>query len=137
MSLTTKLQFGDNGFRRYSREYLVSEYKCRVLRRHNEARPDGNARCEHIELTVIAPGKEDLNLIEWYVGQASMSGRILIEIPGTARDQTTEWREVLFENGICYSIAEEYHIDQQSRRALRLGIAVENLTVDDIIFNAK
>ncbi|MBR5042148.1 MAG: hypothetical protein IKX67_02825 [Bacteroidales bacterium] len=136
MSLTARLQFGDNDFRRYSREYLVSDFKCRVLRRHNEARPDRSARCEHLELTVVTPGKDDLNLVEWYLGHSMMSGRILIELPANAQNQSPEWKEVLFENGICYSISEEYHIDRESRRSLKLCIAVEELQIDEIVFKA-
>ena len=136
MSLTARLQFGDNSVHRYSREYLVTDYKCHVVRRHNEARPDGKAKCEHIDLTVVTPGKEDLNLIEWYVGHTSMNGRILIEMSNVTQNQGSEWKEVLFENARCFAIAEEYHIDSETRRTLRLGISVEELTVDDILFTA-
>ena len=134
MPLTARLQFGDNSVHRYSREYLVTDYKCKVVRRHNEARPDGKAKCEHIELTVVTPGKEDLNLIEWYVNRSGMSGRILIEMTPTAQGQSSQWKEVIFENGICYAIAEEYHIDSRNRRELRLNIAVEEMMIDDVVF---
>ena len=137
MSLTARLQFGDNSARRYSAEYMLADYKCQIVRRHNEARPDGKAKCEHIELTVITPGKEDLNLIEWYVNHSSMSGRILIERSTAAQGPSSQWKEVIFENGVCYAIAEEYHIDDKSRRELRLSIAVEELTVDDVVFIAN
>ena len=136
MPLPARLQFGDNNVHRYSREYLVTDYKCRVVRRHNEARPDDKAKCEQIELTVVTPGKQDLNLIQWYVGQSGMSGRILIEMPNVTQGQSSEGKEVLFENAICFAIAEEYDIDCRSRRLLRLTIAVEELTVDDIVFIA-
>lgn len=135
MALTAKLQFGDNGFRRYSREYLVTDYTCRLHRRHNGARPDAQSSCDHIELTVVAPGKEDLNLFEWYIDRAVISGRILVELPATDRSRTDETREIQFENGVCYSIKEEYDIDQHRRRTLRLSIAVEELTVDHFVFS--
>ena len=64
MALTATLQFGDNSIRRYSREYMVTDFKCHVARRHNNARPDSAPRCDRMELTVVAPGKEDLNLYE-------------------------------------------------------------------------
>ena len=59
MSLIARLQFGDNSFRRYSHEYLVTDFKCHVSRRHNQARPDGNPMCDHLELAVVVPGKDD------------------------------------------------------------------------------
>lgn len=136
MSLIARLQFGDNSFRRYSREYMLTDFKCHVVRSHNNARPDGNSRCDYLEFTVVAPGKEDLNLFEWYVGRSAMSGRILIELSTPAQNQASEWKEVLFEDGRCYSIAEEYSINENRRRRLRLKVSVEQLTVDSISFNA-
>ena len=137
MSLIAKLQFGDNGFHRYAKEYLVTEYESHVARRHNEARPDSSPKCDYLELTVVAPGREDLNLYEWYVDHSPMNGRILIELSTPSQNQASEWKEVLFENGICFSLGEEYHIDTLSRRSLHLKVAVEQLTVNRIILSGK
>lgn len=137
MAVIAKLQLGDNGFRRYAREYLLVDFTCRVVRRHNEARPDGSPQFEHMELTVVAPGRMDLNLYEWYVGHSSMSGRILIELPAPSPNQPADWKEVLFEDGLCYSIAEDYHIDESVRRTLKLQIVSREVTVDDIVFKSR
>ena len=134
MALTATLQFGDNTARRYFKEYLVTDFKCHVIRSHNHWRPDGNPKCDCLELSVVAPGREDLNLFEWYAGRSPMSGRIQIELGATAQSQSAEWEEVLFENGICYALGEEYHIDQSRLRTLRLSIAAEQLAVDAIQF---
>lgn len=134
MALIAKLQFGDNSFRRYAQEYLLADFKCHVARSHNEWRPDGSPRCDCMELSVIVPGREDLNLYEWYAGRSSMSGRILIELSTPAQNQDVVYKEVLFENGICYAMAEEYHIDKNRRRTLNLSIAVQKLTVDTLDF---
>ena len=134
MSTTARLQFGDNGFRRYAREYPVADFKCHVARRHNEARPDGGAQCDQMELTVVVPGRDDLNLYEWYVNRSAMSGRILIELSSPARNEDSEWKEILFEDGVCFSMSEEYHIDRNVRRTLKLQIAASEITVDDIVF---
>lgn len=134
MALTATLQFGDNSVGRYFKEYLVTDFQCRVFRTHNEWRPDGNPKCDCLELSVVAPGKEDLNLFEWYAGRSPMSGRIRIELGATAHSQSAEWKEVLFENGICYALSEEYRIDEAHLRTLRLSIAVERLAVDAIHF---
>ena len=137
MSTSARLQFGDNGFRRYAREYQVTDFKCQVIRPHNDARPDGSARCERMELTLVVPGRDDLNLYEWYVGGFSLSGRILVELPTPAQNQAGEWKEILFENGVCYSLSESYHIDEKLRRTLTLGIVADDITVDGIHFKAK
>lgn len=136
MSTIARLQFGDNGFRRYSREYQVTEFKCHVTRSHNEARPDGAARCERMELKVVVPGRDDLNLYEWYVGHSTMSGRVLVEL-SASQNQAGEWKEILFENGLCYAISEDYHIDAKIRRTLTLSIVAEEITVDGICYKTK
>ena len=112
----------------------MTDFKCHITRRHNKARPDGNPKCDYLELLVVTPGRDDLNLFEWYVDQSFMSGRILIELSASAQNQEPEWKEVLFENGVCYSISEEYHINEKRRRTLRLLIAVEQITVDSVQF---
>ena len=124
MAQTAKIQFGDNSFRRYSREYLLTDFKFEVARSHNVARPDGTPYCDWMDLTVVVPGREDLNLYEWYVNGGEMSGRILID----------EENEILFEDGVCFSIKEDYHIDVNRRRSVRLLIAVRSLEVEGIQF---
>lgn len=137
MSTTARLQFGDNGLRRYAREYQITDFKCQVLRHHNGARPDGRARCESMELTVVVPGRDDQNLYEWYVGGFSQNGRVLVELPTPSQSQSGEWKEILFENGICYALSEDYHIDERIRRTLTLSIVVDEITVDGVIFKAR
>ena len=134
MSLIAKLQFGDNSCQRYAQEYLLVDFRCHIARSHNEWRPDGNPRCDSLELTVIVPGREDLNMYEWYAGRSPMSGRILIELSTPAQNQDVVYKEVLFENGVCYAISEEYHIDKDRRRTLHMSIAVQELTVDKLCF---
>lgn len=137
MALTATLQFGDNSVGRYFKEYLVTDFHCRVFRTHNEWRPDGNPKCDCLELSVVAPGKEDLNLYEWYVGRSCMSGRILIEMSAPAQNQAPQWKEVLFENAACYALSEEYNIDVNQRRCLHLRLSVEELTLDSVLFKAQ
>lgn len=137
MALTAKLQFGDNESRHYSSEYLLTDFKCRLVRHHNEARPDGGTTCDQLDLTVIAPGRDDLSLMEWYTGSFGMNGRILVEMPAAGPNQPSRWKEILFEDAVCYAIAEDYHIDVDSRRSLRLGLAVGSLTVEETVFTAS
>ena len=131
MALSATLKLGND-----NKDYLVADYKWRMVCSHNEARPDGMSRCEHLEISVISPGKTDLRLMNWYVAQTPLDGSIKIEI-NNASNAGTLFKTVLFKNALCYSIAEEYHIDKSARRSLRLGLAVESLTVDDIVFTAE
>ena len=137
MALLAKLQFGNNSIKRYSREYLLVDFKCHVFRHHNEARPDGNPQCDSMELNVVIPGKEDLNLYEWYVGASCMSGRVLVELPAPASNQQSLWKEVLFEDARCYAMAEEFNIDRQIRRTLKLSMVADELTVDTVDFKSS
>lgn len=137
MALLAKLQFGDNASRRYSREYPVVDFKCRISRPHNEARPDGIPRCESMEITVVVPGREDLNLTEWYTDRSALSGRVLVELTSPDQHQQQQWKEVLFEDGLCYGLSEAYDIDSHTRRSLRLSVVAANISIDGIVFKAR
>ena len=73
MALIARLQFGDNRANLYSKEYLVMDCHLHFTRHHNHFRPDTDARCEKVEVVVVAPGREDLNLYEWYIDKGSQS----------------------------------------------------------------
>ena len=60
MSLIKKLQIGDNRLHRYTKEYLLTDFKCRTHRLHDEYRPGADKYCDYVEVTVIAPGREDM-----------------------------------------------------------------------------
>jgi hypothetical protein len=137
MSIIARLQFGDNGCKRYSKEYLVSDFKCHLTRRHNEARPDGEAKCESMELAVVVPGREDLTLFEWYVNRSSMNGRLLVELSDTGRNFSSDIKQVYFEGAVCYSISEDYQINKNRRRTLRMKFVVDEATIDDVVFRNK
>lgn len=130
MALTAKLKIGNE-----TKDYLVIDYRWKVACSHNEARPDGMPRCENMEITVVSPGKEDLRLINWYVSQSPLDGNIQIEMEA-AQNGKSQFKNVIFKNALCFAIAEEYHIDKSARRSLRLSLAAESLTVDNIVFTA-
>lgn len=134
MSLLKKLQIGDNNSGRYTKEYLLVDYKCYTFRRHNEYRPDTEKYCDKIELTVIAPGKEDMMLYEWFVEQSFLSGRILIELSPLSSQTAGEVRSILFEEGTCFSFEEDYHIGVNQRRMLKLSFVAEEVNIDGVIF---
>ena len=114
---------------------MVTDYRWKVACSHNEARPDGMARCEQMEISVVSPGKSDLRFMNWYVSQTPLDGSILIEMV-SAQNGKSDFKSVTFKNALCYSIAEEYHIDRNACRSLKLSLAAESLTVDSIVFTA-
>ncbi len=133
MALTARLQFGDNTVGLYSKEYLVADCHLHFKRHHNHFKPNTDARCETMELVVVAPGREDLNLYEWYIQNSTLSGRIVFDILSLAGDNSVE-KEILFEDAYCYSLEEEYHIDARKRRCLKLSLFAEELTINDTTF---
>lgn len=135
MALLTVLQFGDNTIGRYSKEYLVVRCRSSFSRSYNYQRPEGKPRLERVELTIVAPGKEDLSLYDWYINQGSQDGRIVFNLsPTTAQDVGLQ-KVLLFENAQCFSFSEDYEIDTQYRRMLTLAFEAEKITVDDVEFN--
>lgn len=133
MALMACLQFGDNMTGHYSKEYLVMDCHLHFSRHHNHFRPDTDARCEQVELVVVAPGKEDLNLYEWYIQNGTMSGRIVFDLQTVTSNNAIE-KVILFEDAYCYAIEEEYHIDVQKRRCLRLSLVADRVEINDTAF---
>ena len=135
MSLLKKLQIGDNSAGRYTKEYLLSDYKCHMYRGHNEYRPDTEKRCDMIELSIIAPGREDILMYEWFVRKLNLSGRITIELPPSINQMHGATKEILFEEARCFSFEEDYHIGKSQRRILKLQLVAEKVNIEGVIFN--
>ena len=134
MALTARLQFGDNESRMYpeSSEYLVADCHCHFVRHHNQFHPDTDARCERVEMIVVAPGKENLNLHDWYISGNPLSGRLLFDLSDLRGSEHITSKELLFEDAYCFSLAEEYHIDTTNRRYLKLSFVAEKIIVNDV-----
>lgn len=133
MALTARLQFGDNDARVYPDEYLVEDCQCHFTRHYDHLHPDREALCERMELTVVAPGRENQTLYEWYISGDVMTGRVLFEMPSPHSEEKV-YKEVLFEGAYCFALAEEYNINQSIRRCVRLSIVAEHLVVNNINF---
>ena len=134
MALIAALEFGDNNIGRYFKNYLVSDCRFVFKRPFNSYRPEGMARCDRLELDVVAPGKDDLNLFDWYDQQGVQSGRIVISLAAEAKLDEKDAQVILFENAKCFSLSESYDINSSRRRNLKLAIEAETITVDNIIF---
>ena len=59
MAFSAVLEIGDNTTRRYYKQFLLTDL-CIVFNRSYNVIPTGAARCERLDIVVVAPGKEDL-----------------------------------------------------------------------------
>ncbi len=134
MSLLKKLQIGNNEIGKYTQEYLLLDYQCHTCRQHNDFRPEAAKFCERIDMTVVAPGRENVHIYQWFISQTSESGRILIELPPNA-NKDGEKKDVRFENAIIYSLEEEFHFNKDRVRKLKLSIVAEQVIIDGVTFN--
>jgi len=135
MALTAVLEFGDNSIRRYTKQYLLSDCRFVFDRPYNAFSPERPAHCERIEVVVIAPGKSDLGLFQWFSEQENREGRIAISLISDVAQNETEPQVVYFENGRCLSLSEMYDIDNSSRRLIKLAIISDKIEIEDVEFN--
>ena len=135
MALTAVLEFGDNNIKRYSKRYLVADCRFVMDRSYNDFCPDSETRCERMELFVVAPGKDDLTLFEWFSEQETRDGRVIISLGGSG-DNSLDSQEVLFEDAVCFALSELYDIESSRRRLLKLSIAAKGINIDEVRFNA-
>ena len=133
MALIATLQFGDNDNKRYSKEYLVSDVRCHIQRLHNRYYADSTAKCERLEVTVVAPGMDDLTFLDWYVNQSVMTGRVVIAMSNEVKLDISDSKEILFEDARCFQLKERYDIGG-GRRMMTLSIAAHTMTIDNVKF---
>ena len=132
MALTAVLEFGDNSIKRYSKQYMVSDCRLLFARPFNGFSPEGAARCERVEVTVVAPGKDDLGLIEWFSTQGVQNGRLVISLTNELKDNESDSQILYFEEAKCFSLSEYYDINVSRRRLLKLAIGAETLEIDGV-----
>lgn len=135
MALTAVLEFGDNSIKRYSKQYMVSDCRLLFARPFNGFSPEGAARCERVEVTVVAPGKDDLGLIEWFSTQGVQNGRLVISLTNEFKDNESDSQILYFEEAKCFSLSEYYDINVSRRRLLKLAIGAETLEIDGVTLN--
>ena len=88
---------------------------------------------EAIEVTVVAPTKEDLYLYEWYLCNEKASGCLKFDIDDVRQSEgETVCRNLHFDGAQCFSIHENYDIQSSSRRLLTLLITADSLTANDV-----
>ena len=133
MALTAVLEFGDNNIRRYSKQFMVADCRFVFDRSYNDFCPEGDTRCDRMELFVVAPGKEDLTLFEWFADQSVLDGRITISL-GATNDNSLDSQEIVFEEAVCFALSEMYDIESSKRRLLKLSILANKICIDDVCF---
>ena len=133
MALTAVLEFGDNSIKRYSKQFLVADCRFVFDRPYNDFCPEGHTRCERMELFVVAPGKEDLTLFEWFANQSVLDGRVVISL-GASNDSSIDSQEIVFEEAVCFALSEMYDIESSMRRLLKLSILANKICIDDVCF---
>lgn len=134
MALNARLQFGDNESQRYTKEYLVTDLHCHFTRHHNQFIPDTDARCERVVITVVAPGKQDLTLFDWYISQSAMTGRVIVDLINPGSGDSITPKVLTFEDAYCFSLTENYCIGTNARRSLRLSFVADKIEVSSIQF---
>ena len=135
MALTAVLEFGDNNIKRYSKQYLVSDCRFLFARPFNGFSPEGAARCERVEVMVVAPGKDDLGLIEWFSTQGVQNGRLVISLTNEVKADDADAQILYFEGAKCFSLSEFYDDNVSRRRLLKLAIGAETLEIDGVTLN--
>ena len=133
MALTAVLEFGDNDIRRYSKQFMVADCRFVFDRSYNDFCPEGDTRCDRMELFVVAPGKEDLTLFEWFGNQSVLDGRVVISL-GASNDSSIDSQEIVFEEAVCFALSEMYDIESSMRRLLKLSILANKICIDDVCF---
>ena len=133
MALTAVLEFGDNNIRRYSKQFMVADCRFVFDRSYNDFCPEGDTRCERMDLFVVAPGKDDLTLFEWFADQSVLDGRVTISL-GATSDNSLDSQEIVFEEAVCFALSEMYDIESSMRRLLKLSILASKICIDDVCF---
>lgn len=137
MALTAVLEFGDNVIKRYSKSYLVSDSRLLFTCSHDGYTPQRAARCERVEVTVVAPGKADHDLIDWFSAQSQLSGRLVIGLTNEANRTDSDAQILYFEGAKCFSFTEFYDYDVYRRRLLKLAIVADKMEIDDVTIQCK
>lgn len=109
--------------------YKVTDFRCRTSRHHNGLRPDADATCELIELTVIVPEKSDKSLYSWYIdGEKKTEGQIVVEL---SNSEAKTYRIITYAEASCFAIAERYDSEKTVLPELTLYIAATSLTYSE------
>ena len=125
MALLSYLLFGDKP----SSKYLLTDFKYHVRRHHNGIRPDADAMCERIELSIIVPA-EDFSFFQWYIDGSSRDGKVLNELDYYESSSEYKCRNVSFTGAVCFAIAGKYSADENKLMELTLSFMSQEVKID-------
>jgi hypothetical protein len=134
MEVQAKLQIGNNDAKLYQKNYNVVTLFCRFARHASVNRPDTDARCECIDITLLAPTMEDNSLYDWYVNGESLSGRVSFDLTNGLGNSNSDDGDLVFEDAYCFAIEENYDIDKPTRRTIKLSLIAEKMTFEGATF---
>lgn len=134
MALSAHLQFGDNKSGRYTSDYLLVDCRSSFRRSHNDLRPDGVAYCDQIEITLVAPERDDMTLHNWFIDEDELSGRIVFDLSSIASGNAMPTKTLFFEDARCFALQESFDKDTRFRRLLKLTFEADSITMDDVDF---
>lgn len=136
MAFSAVLEIGDNDAKRYYKQYLLTDLRM-VFNRSYTVVPDGVARCERLELTVVAPGKRDLFMFDWFLRSQAVTGRIVVSLTGDVSDSGSSNQEIYFEDAQCFAMSENYDVDSARRRSLKLALVSDKIDIEDLTFRIE
>lgn len=128
------LRIGDNASALYNKDYLVVECLAHSTRGYNTLHPSTVPRCEQIEITIVAPGKTDLELQNWYLSNTVRSGKLSFDLTDAQSGDLKDVRSILFEDANCFSYSEQYDIKKRSLRLLTIKIKPQSCTMDGVTY---
>ena len=134
MEVQAKLQIGDNSSHIYSKQYNVVNLTCHYKRLTSSSRPNTDALCENIDLTLVAPDMEDLSLYDWYISGDPLNGRVALDLSDGKASADGSNADLEFEEAYCYAIEEEYKIDGMMQRTVKLSIVASEVTFEGTTF---
>lgn len=131
-----KLIFGTNPYEPDNKIYDIVGFQIKTTRHYDAHCPDGIAKCEEIEVLLYSSQNTDNFLYEWYINQDAQSAHIQLTLDTMASNSLgdSEIREFKLEGALCYSLQDDYDIHFSQRHLTRLGIYVEQMTIEDIVF---
>lgn len=133
MALLTKLQFGDNAIRKYSKEYTLEKIEIHFIRETDTFGPCGDTLCNSLSISVVGEAGEDNFLYQWYISGENYSGRILLESIDIEDKNGSVIKEILFDDAQCYELNEEFKLDEE-RRTVSLALTTSKLSISDLEF---
>ena len=129
MALLTTLTFKD-----ITSVFNVLDFRCHFSRRYNHFNPESTPSCERIEMTVVAPETDDYTIYEWYVNRSLMSGTLTYKLPVTLKS-SGEDRLIDFFDAQCFSLSENYDINEKKKRLLKIVIIPEQVSMQNVSFS--